>query len=58
MEDWEKELREKLQKELPHGAYYIGEKPGLQLVTGKGGEIEYRVMLEKAIREFTQKKEE
>ena len=46
MEDWEKELREKLDKEIPDGLYEIGE-PGDRffMITGKGGKINFEVDL-------------
>ncbi len=46
MEDWEKELREKLNKELEHGGYQIGVEPFIA-ITGKGGYIDFQVMLQK-----------
>jgi hypothetical protein len=46
MEEWEKELREKLQKELPEGPYQIGVPP-MMAYTGKGGRIEFEVALHK-----------
>lgn len=47
MEQWEIELREKLQRELPDGAYQIG-GPGMIAHTGKGGAIDFRVALVKS----------
>jgi hypothetical protein len=51
MEQWEKELRKKLEKELPEGGYDIGNS-GMACWTGKQGYIEYRVALIKAINNF------
>lgn len=51
MEQWEKELREKLEKELPEGMYEIG-GPGLVAWTGKGGKIDFEVLLQKACNAF------
>ena len=48
MEQWEKELREKLQKELPDGGYEIGAPPMIAW-TGKGGKINFEVALHKAM---------
>jgi hypothetical protein len=44
MEQWEIDLREKLEKELPDGAYYIGSSK-MCAYTGKQGYIHYRVEL-------------
>lgn len=42
IENWEKELREKLEKELPEGAYEV--KIGLGIMyTGKQGKIESEI---------------
>lgn len=51
MEDWEKELRERLEKELPEGVYRIG-SPGDELIlhTGKDGKIDFEVALIRYIR--------
>lgn len=46
MEDWEKELRERLDKEIPHGIYKIG-AGRMTAWTGKAGRIEYEVALQK-----------
>ncbi len=51
MEQWEKELREKLKKQLPEGGYDIGNS-GMACWTGKQGYIEYRVAFIKAISKF------
>ena len=48
---WEIDLRNKLRKELPDGAYDIS-SPGLKILTGKGGKIEYEVSKERMIRKF------
>jgi len=53
MEQWEKELREKLQKELPEGAYEIGVLPMIAW-TGKGGKINFEVALHKAMIEMSE----
>ncbi len=46
MEQWEKELREKLEAELPDGMYRIG-MPPMVAITGKQGKINFEVMLMK-----------
>lgn len=48
MEKWEIDLREKLEKEVPEGAYNIGS--GWKLWTGKKGFINFLVGLEFDIR--------
>jgi len=52
MEQWEIKLRAKLDKELPNGCYplQIGNK--IHGYAGKGGEIEFRVALEKEVRSW------
>ena len=53
MEQWEIDLRIKLQEELPDGLYDIG-FPGskVQGWTGKGGKIEMEVAFQKEIRKM------
>jgi hypothetical protein len=48
MEPWEEELRARLEQEVPNGMYNIG-TGNLVCWTGKGGYIDFRVELEKAI---------
>lgn len=48
-EEWEKKRREELDKELEHGSYEIGIKPDV-FYTGKGGYINYIILLEKEVR--------
>lgn len=48
VEEWEKARREQLQKEVPDGAYEIGDHT-FKAYTGKGGYIEYIIAFEKAI---------
>ncbi len=50
MEDWEKEMRERLDKELENKMYQIGEGEWVAF-TGKQGFIDYEVGLEKLLRE-------
>lgn len=51
MEQWEKDLREKLDKEIPHGFYELGGG-----ITGKGGYIEFQVELYRLVRKDFDKK--
>ena len=51
MEDWEKELKDKLEKELPDGLYQIGASPYL-ITTGKSGHINFEIALRKAAENF------
>ncbi len=55
MEQWEIDLRAKLQKELPDGLYEIG-FPGskIQGWTGKGGKIDMEVALHKELRKMSE----
>ncbi len=50
MEQWEIELRERLQKELPEGAYELGDGVGFIALTGKQGKIESEVIFQRLIR--------
>mgnify|MGYP001018962523 CR=1 FL=1 len=52
MEQWEKELREKLEKSIPEGGYNIG-TGNLVCWTGKGGYINFRVELAREVRNWT-----
>lgn len=52
IEQWEIDLRARLDEELSDGAYDIS-SPGLSLSTGKGGYIEYQVQLEKMYRKYS-----
>lgn len=52
MEQWEIDLRAKLQAELPDGGYDIS-AGDLRLFTGKGGKIEFEVELQREVRKFT-----
>lgn len=51
MEQWEIDLRAKLEAELPEGAYEISGNKDIML-TGKQGRIEYEVALHKAAMQF------
>jgi len=51
MEKWEKELREKLQAEMPERLYTIGSGK-LTAVTGKAGYIDYRVAMQQELRKL------
>jgi hypothetical protein len=53
MEQWEIDLRDELDKEIPKGIYNIGSE-GTVVYTGKLGVINYIVMLEKEIRGLSQ----
>ena len=53
MEQWEIDLRAELDREIPKGIYNIGSE-GTVVYTGKGGIIEYIVLLEKEIRGLAQ----
>lgn len=51
MEAWEKELRERLDKEVPEGLQIIGDPNiGPVVWSGKQGQIEFLVCLEKELR--------
>lgn len=52
MEQWEIDLRAKLQKELVDGLFQVGTPGGIHLWTGKGGAIEIEVALQKEIRKY------
>lgn len=56
MEDWEKELREKLDKELIDGCYDTSTNEFIYK-TGKGGAIDFYVALQKQIKEMLKKYE-
>ena len=47
-EQEEKDLREKLDKEIPNGAYNIGIE-GMVCWTGKGGRIDFEIAMIKAL---------
>jgi hypothetical protein len=49
MEQWEIDLRAELEEEIPKGIYNIGSE-GVVVYTGKGGVINYIVLLESEIR--------
>jgi len=49
MEQWEKELRAKLEKETPDGLYQIGDKDFV-FATGKDGYINFQVEMVRATR--------
>jgi len=51
MEDWEIELRAKLDKEIPNGAYQIGTPPVVAW-TGKGGYIDFHIEMERVLRKL------
>jgi len=55
MEQWEKDLRERLNKEIPDGNYEIKEGK-VYAITGKNGYIEFQVELYKLIKEDFDKK--
>jgi len=48
-DDWEKKLREKLERELPDGAYRLLTDNGI-IMTGKGGKINFEIEFEREIR--------
>lgn len=50
MEQWEKDLRAKLEDEVEPGCYDMS-GPGYTMMTGKGGYIDCIVELERAMRE-------
>jgi hypothetical protein len=50
MEQWEIDLRKKLEDELPHGSYHIPGPP--DVFTGKGGYIEFLVEFEREARKW------
>jgi hypothetical protein len=51
MEQWEKDLRKKLELEVPQGCYKIG-ADNFICHTGKGGYIEYLVEIQRHIRKW------
>lgn len=51
MSKWEKELRERLEKEIPDGAYDIS-SPGFTCWTGRLGYIDFLVALEKEFNKY------
>jgi len=53
MEQWEIDLRAELEEEIPKGIYNIGSE-GVVVYTGKGGVINYIVLLESEIRGLSQ----
>jgi hypothetical protein len=53
MEQWEIDLRVELEEEIPKGIYNIGSE-GVVVYTGKGGVINYIVLLESEIRGLSQ----
>jgi len=55
MEQWEIDLRAKLEKELPEGFYQIGPfgENGFIVHTGKKGKIEFDVQFAKEANNFT-----
>jgi len=50
MEQWEKDIRERLERELPDGPYNIS-SGDFRVFTGKVGKIEYEVALERLLRD-------
>lgn len=48
MEQWEIELRERLNRELPNGAYAVGDN----CFTGKAGYIEFDIAMRKKAKEM------
>ena len=54
MEQWEIDLRARLEKDLPEGHYQIGpyDEKGLVLYTGKQGKIDYEVAFFRAAKNF------
>jgi hypothetical protein len=46
--EWERKLREKLEKELPDGLYQFDVGCGGKMMTGKGGAIEIEIQMKKA----------
>lgn len=56
MEDWEREFREKLQRELPEGTYFIRtEHDGMKfdIPTSKRGQIEFLIALHREVKKRT-----
>lgn len=51
MEQWEIDLRKKLEEELPNGIYNIGTKDFV-CHTGKQGKINFEVLLHKKITDY------
>ncbi len=47
---WEVQLRERLNKELPEGTYPVGTRYGLPIYAGKEGRINLEVEMEKEVR--------
>lgn len=52
LEQWEVDLRTKLEAELEDGCYAIG-GPGFWAYTGKGGKIDFEVELRRELRKWT-----
>lgn len=52
MEQWEIDLRSKLEKNIKPGLYDIS-SPGMNVQTGKGGYIEYMVAIHRAMKKWT-----
>lgn len=50
MEQWEIDLRERLEREIPHGAYHFPGPP--DVYTGKGGYINIMVEFERECRKM------
>jgi hypothetical protein len=57
MEAWEKDLREKLEGEIPNGVYIIDGSGG-KAMTGKMGLIEFEVAVQREFRKNGKVKEE
>lgn len=51
MEQWEKDLRERLDKEIPNGMYDLS-APGMVCYGGKGAKINLEVAFRKAAAEY------
>jgi hypothetical protein len=56
MEAWEKDLREKLEEEIPNGVYIIDGSGG-KAMTGKMGLIEFEVAVQREFRKNGKVKE-
>lgn len=52
MEQWEIDLRAKLEKELPEGIYELSNDAGFVALTGKQGKINYEVEFMREVRKY------
>lgn len=51
-EQWEIDMREKLNREVEDGFYHIGTPGGIQMGTGKQGYINFQIALVKAANKY------